>query len=484
MNKIKSIFCLPLAMGLLAVAPSCNSADDYEEENYDYSVVAVKSFSLKSNSNVLHNLDSVFFTIDLNSAQVFNADSLPVGTNVSELKVNLTTSDCSSVKFFVPNENGDTAEINFTDDAEAKIDFSRGPVKLRLVAFDQKTTRDYFVKVNVHKMVPDSLYWSEIASYALPGITNPTAQKSVKMGSNAYCLTTDGSRYEMSVAYDLYHAAWVTKPSALPAGAKVNTLTASDDALYILSASNELLRSADGLQWTGCGVTWQGITVGYGNSVVGVEQKDGNFYHAIYPANGEAMAKVAPNFPISGNAGAVGFSSKWSQSPQVITVGGRTASGALTGSTWAFDGHTWAQLSNSLPAAEGMAVTSYTVAQTDTVAWRVVERDVMLAFGGRSAEGNLRTVYLSVDMGLNWKRADKMLQLPDYIPSLTGADLLVFSTQLHIALPAGVRSRAVAPITEWECPYLYLIGGVDASGALQPKVWRGVVNHLSFKPLQ
>lgn len=484
MNKIKSIICLPLALGLLTVAPSCNKADDYEQETYDYSVVAVKSFSLKNNNAVLHNLDSVFFTIDLNSAQVFNADSLPVGTKINEIKVNVTTSDCSSVKFLVPKEEGDTAEIDYGADADAKIDFSRGGVKLRLVAFDKKTTRDYSVKINVHKMVPDSLYWSEVGAYPLAGIKNPTAQKSVKMGNNAYCLTTDGTSYNMSVASDLYHGAWVDNAANLPKGAKVATLTASDDALYILSASNELLRSTDGLEWQGCGVTWEAITVGYGKSVVGLELKNGSLYHAIYPANGETLAKAEAGFPVSGNAGAVPFNSKWSQSPQVITVGGRTAAGALTGAVWAFDGHAWAQLSNSLPAAEGMAVTTYTVATTDSVSWRVNEKEVMLAFGGRSSEGNLRPVFLSVDMGLNWKPAGKLLQLPAYIPSLAGADLLVFSTQLHIPLPAGVRSRAVAPITEWECPYLYLIGGVDASGTLQPKVWRGVVNHLSFKPLQ
>ncbi|MDE7443730.1 MAG: hypothetical protein K2M65_06190, partial [Muribaculaceae bacterium] len=45
-------------------------------------------------------------------------------------------------------------------------------------------------------------------------------------------------------------------------------------------------------------------------------------------------------------------------------------------------------------------------------------------------------------------------------------------------------SRAVSPIEQWECPYIYVFGGYDADGKLQNTVWRGVINRLSFKPIQ
>jgi hypothetical protein len=45
-------------------------------------------------------------------------------------------------------------------------------------------------------------------------------------------------------------------------------------------------------------------------------------------------------------------------------------------------------------------------------------------------------------------------------------------------------SRATAPITQWEVPYIYLFGGYDSEGYLYNSVWRGVINRLSFKPLQ
>ena len=49
--------------------------------------------------------------------------------------------------------------------------------------------------------------------------------------------------------------------------------------------------------------------------------------------------------------------------------------------------------------------------------------------------------------------------------------------------PVTDGSRAVTPVTTWECPYIYLYGGDNASGSLNPQVWRGVINRLTFKPL-
>lgn len=47
--------------------------------------MAVTAFSLNDNKKVLDSLSNVFFSIDLVSANIFNADSLPYGTNVSRL---------------------------------------------------------------------------------------------------------------------------------------------------------------------------------------------------------------------------------------------------------------------------------------------------------------------------------------------------------------------------------------------------------------
>lgn len=71
------------------------STDDVE---VIYGSTQVKGFNLKADAKVLSALDSVFFSIDLVNAQIFNADSLPYGTRVNKLVLQITTDACSKVE--------------------------------------------------------------------------------------------------------------------------------------------------------------------------------------------------------------------------------------------------------------------------------------------------------------------------------------------------------------------------------------------------
>ena len=39
------------------------------------------------------------------------------------------------------------------------------------------------------------------------------------------------------------------------------------------------------------------------------------------------------------------------------------------------------------------------------------------------------------------------------------------------------------PITEWEVPYVYIVGGSDAHGMLLNNVWKGTITRLTYRPL-
>lgn len=513
MNRKYISFCALALTGALTFM-SCNTDSGYDVEPIDYSGVALKGFSLKSDDKVLNNLDSVFFSIDLNTAQVFNANPLPMGTDVSALAVSLSYDACSEAKLYEPSgeEGVEPKEINYLEDADSKINFTNGPVRLHLVSADGTNRRDYYLKVNVSDVKTDSLCWGDMAFAVLPGTFRPTAQKTVKMGGKAYCLTSDGSSYCLSVSDDPYADSWQSRKVDFPGSVDVRSLTATNSELFILDASGALLKSADGYAWSDTGCRWAAITATYcnpqgegsGDRLLGLRLDGGKYYHTSYPAAAEAEA--AADFPVGGNSATVVFESKWSDAPQVMTVGGRTADGALSGDTWAYDGQSWVKLSAGLPEATGYAVTPYVISETDTISWRVKESDVLLAFGGRTAKEINRTVYLSRDYGVTWKKADQLLQLPKEMPTVYDADAIVFEKLLTLTDPATVKgrwrkiglevplnlnaggwvaaSRAVKPITEWECPYLYMWGGVESDGALSRQVWRGVVNHLSFRPLQ
>ena len=61
------VFSLVLAGALMFSACSSKEESYYEPDQANLGGVAVKGFSLKANSKVLNNLDSVFFSIDLNT---------------------------------------------------------------------------------------------------------------------------------------------------------------------------------------------------------------------------------------------------------------------------------------------------------------------------------------------------------------------------------------------------------------------------------
>ena len=504
------LFALTLVGALMLSA--CSSSNDetyYEADEANLGGVAVKGFSLKANSSVLNNLDSVFFSIDLNTARIFNADSLPYGTDVSALAVSLTTDACSKVTIFAPGEkDGEEKEIDYLTDESAKIDFSNGEVTLHLVSADGEHSRDYNIKVNVHNVVPDSLYWSEAAYRQLPTtFRQPVAQKTQtsSWSGQVYCLTTDGSAYNMAVSPDPYKGNWYDGTPHFPKAVDVTTFTYAEGMFYILADDGELLASTNPYDgWSGTGEYWHSIIGAYGQvRVLGLKKSGDKYLHVTYPALPESVA--SSDFPVSGNSAVVEFSTKWASKPQIVTMGGRLADGSLTGATWAYDGSSWAKIGNSMKPAEGYSVTRYTISETDTVSWRLKETDVMLAFGGRSDDGVGRDVYLSRDMGMTWKKGDKYLQLPKYMPSVYGADLVVFNTPMT-AVVAGSdadskewheiplkklpsvyampKSRIVTPVENWECPFLYMFGGLDENGVLQNSLWRGVINHFTFRPLE
>lgn len=491
---------------------SCNDDSADEEAEVIYGSTQVKGFSLKANANVLSALDSVFFSIDLVNAQIFNADSLPFGTRVDKLVVQITTDACSKVELNVPRKNAADTVVNYLTNSTDSIDFSNGPVRLHLVSYDGKAERDYTIKVNVHKMEPDLLYWNKPAMRRLPtDIDAPRMQKSVRWGDTVACLTGDGMHYNIAVTENPYDGDWTVKYVDFGFTPRVESLAAAGGKLFILSDDGYLYSSADGQTWSTDGDIWYNIIGNYQDRLLGVINISTGFYVTEYP--GQVSTAIPVGFPVDGMSQVCELSSRWTSRPQVVMLGGRTVSGELTNAVWGYDGKQWAKISDNFPkGVADAAMFDYRVAQTDTLSWVSKEVPVLIAMCGEDADGLNKKVYVSRNSGLDWKEGDDLLQLPDYIEPREGAQAIVVNRmtaadgaavsrsasrewmeyapkrlpQWWMVADSGmaVRSRAVAPVTEWEVPYIYLFGGYDAAGHLYDSVWRGVINRLSFKPLQ
>lgn len=165
--------------GLITGAATLSSCNEKKDSDMYLAPVnlAVTAFKLKSNLGN-QELDSVYFSIDLNKGLIFNADSLRKGTDISKVVATITfQGTVSEAKIVMEGGSTRTGEIDYKKNPTDSIDFT-GNVTLHVKADDNKIGTSYRIKVNVHQMETDSLYWSETAERKLPrGLPTPSTRK-------------------------------------------------------------------------------------------------------------------------------------------------------------------------------------------------------------------------------------------------------------------------------------------------------------------
>ena len=476
---------------MLVTVVACN-----EEYNTDVeetaSSAAVRSFGFEADDSVLAHLDSVFFSVDLVSGRIFNADSLPVGTDITALVPVITTLDgCSVAELTVKRSNNTDTVYDYINTPSARIDFTN-PVRLRLVSPDGLVERHYTITVNVHNMDPDSLYWNRKDRRNLPSKFNyPTSQHTSCYEDQIACLTEYQGAYSLATLSNSLSTItgfspdlgeWIIDYVSFPMAVDINTFTVGDGSLYILGVDGSLLESVDGgSTWVATGRSWTHIYGVYQGKALGSALQGGNWEIQEHP--GASTYAMPDGMPVSGTSAPVFYSFPMSTLPQMMVVGGRTAKGSLSAHTWGFDGKAWARVSKrGVPVAvENAAVAPYTSIKV-AADWNTTDYPTMVLIGGRLSDGSLNdTVYVSNDFGANWIKADTKMQLPDYLPAMQRSQAFVITSTLSAT---EARSRISQVSDEWACPYIYLFGGVNAAGNTSNNVWRGVINRLSFKPIE
>lgn len=481
-----AVLCLASA-GFIA----CNSHTVVDPEEETASSAVVRTFSLTANTNIMYGLDSVFFSIDLVKGLIFNADSLPFETPVTRLvPVVSTPSGASIIEFNVTRANGTDTVYDYINHSTDSIDFTN-PVKLRVVSNDGLNERHYTIKVNVHQMKSDSLMWGDNSSTLLPtSFPSPEKQRTVRSGDTFYCLTSAGQQYCMASHSGNFAGLngavmnlsdWVKKSVSFPFTPVVESLGATDDAIYILDTAGRLYQSADGGgNWIDTGLVWSHIYGGYADKVMGVVHSGDSYKIQTYP--GASEMPLPDGMPVSGTSIPVYYSFPMAANPQMLIVGGRLADGSLTPATWGYDGSSWLKISRralSEPLAD-VAVAPYFTVSGKT--WAPVSRATLVAMGGVDSKGNrVDSVYVSDDYGFNWRVAKDNMKLPQNVGKFSGAQAYVMSSTYYVA---DIVPKIARPSESWECPFIYMFGGVDENGAQRNVVWRGVINSMTFRPIE
>lgn len=224
-----------------------------------YGEAAITSFNLGNVTRYVHKTingkDSLVkttlsattykFTIDQIQHQIYNTDSLPIGTDVSRALCVIGSRNNSTV-FFVDKTDENILRPYSSLDS---VDFST-PRKLEVWSSDMKGHTDYTVKVNVHGQDGSLFVWQKMP------VSEVLAQlKDVEAHYWAGTMYLEGRMGDMTQIYRVDDKGLVmmdeeTTGKLLPPGMK-RWIGSTSQEVYGLSDDNDLMVSQDG------GVTWE-----------------------------------------------------------------------------------------------------------------------------------------------------------------------------------------------------------------------------------
>lgn len=493
-NALNLLPAMAVMLLSLSVLFSCNKKDKDDDDIYHYSTseqtTLVTGFALQADGNVLASLDSVHFTIDYDKGLIYNADSLPVGTNITALKV--TVNFLSTVNSAVFNISGATKQadttITYSASMTKSLDFT-GKTVLTVTSYDKSQVKDYEVKVLVHKVNPDSLVWPMDWRRDLPESANARSYKTVKQGGLYRAMAYDGLNCTLLTATAPNQGTWEKQTVDLQFHPRVNTLVASDEALYMLDEDGVLYTSPEGLEWTTCGVIWHSLIGVYEDRVLGIVSGADGYYHDEFPRpEGFDATAVEDGFPIEHSSDMIVTDNNWTVAQQAIIVGGVDRNGQLLSNVWGYDGKHWGKVNNyssSLPAiADATLFPYYTFTSLSGVRRSRIQPTWFL-MGGKLADGNLnKRIYLSTTQGITWKAGnDSTLAQAGHIPPFYGAQGFVLTETLSTNGASNMPRRISSIDGTWDCPFIYLFGGYNSEGELLPYIWRGVYIRMINNPV-
>ncbi|MBR5101548.1 MAG: hypothetical protein IK092_00305, partial [Muribaculaceae bacterium] len=376
--------------------------------------------------------------------------------------------------------------IEYSSTTNDTIDFT-GDVKLKITSENEGRSVTYTVKVNVHQLEPDTLYWDQAQRRDVPGATsNSKAQRTVDFNGKYYCIAQNGNAFNLSTSATI-NAGWTTQAVTLPFEPVVTSFTATTTAMYILSKQGDLYTSPDATNWTETGHSMAHILGAYDDRIIGLSLDGSTYMHDEYPApDGFTSSPVDDQFPVYGNSPMVQASNTWGLSHQAMIAGGVNANGQPLNIVWGYDGNVWGMVSNTaagaLPELVEPVLMAYKTTELDTVTLKASVRDTWLVMGGKKADGTINSeTFASYDQGVKWSKATTSMQLPQYITPFYGAQAFIVTETL--SLPKAKAFRVKTNNNQWDCPFIYIIGGYAHNGTFLNNIWKGVINRLAFKPV-
>ena len=251
--SMKQIRTLCTLMTTILIMASCAKS---ENETTLYSDAAITAFSLGNLTKYTTTIDdegditvtkttykgnSYKFTIDQINREIYNNDSLPVGTDYEHILCSITTAN-NGIALFKDLKEEDTYYYYTASDS---IDFS-SPRTVRIMSSDGQGYTDYTVKVNVHKEDGNQFVWNELKSSS--EVERMKGMKALYHNDKIYLFGDLDDKTQIIRIKDDNNWERIGKTMNFSSNAWKNVTTML--SYFFLYDQNVLYVSTDGDQWT------------------------------------------------------------------------------------------------------------------------------------------------------------------------------------------------------------------------------------------
>ena len=452
MKKFLFIYFLAAVVGLLNI--SCSDDDSVETELTPYA--ALRSFSISNLKAYYHvktaaGTDSVAtktvvssnypFVIDQKTAMVYNPDSLPYGTDVTKVPTGV---ESDGLAYYYDEESLSYVPYAASD----SIDFT-APVRLLVTSLDAANAREYEIRVNVHKVNPDSMVWNSVEKLVMH-----EPQRAIVADERMFLFgrRNDGSGVLSSFVIDNKDEIETVDITGLPDVAELGGVLHFNNKFYLV-AEEALFISSDGADWA------KSEASGNFKALVSASDATGRLWAVVdgkvtYSTDGVsfvASEQQSEGFPLYGISS---VEYPLHTNPNILrnVVVGCSAPNTMQPTVWSIlsTEKKWVEYVNNDERYICPAISDITVFRYDGVLYAIGGSGVV---AGKEVAA-FSVVYTSSNDGLTWLPADSN----------------------SVSLPASINGYEApfAVAVDGQNRIWLFVGGNDASS------WCGRINRLGF----
>ena len=404
---------------LLFVAVFLTSCLEDADNDVTYSSdAAIISFSV-TNFNTYHKTlssegkDSIYkvkedgakykFYIDQTKNEIYNPDSLPVGTDAEHIICAINTARGGNL-YIKSITDGNLSELYPTD----SLDFTSERT-IKVISLNGKYSRNYSVKVNVHKQLADEFIWNKKGTNDVFACSED--MKLLVSGKNLTAFVKLDGKTEVHTSTVEAPAVW-TKTTEFDAEAYNNAIV--NNGRYFIKSGNRIYSSADATTWTDDAEASQverliGACNGlfYAISAEGIVKSSDLSTWTV-----DAIADSNTLLPMSDISFVTSPVKTNSDVKRITLVGNRTETSDKYASVWnrlveekeSSEKHSWNYVEQTydekyrLPRLNGLKVIAYA--------------DGLYAIGGEAVNSTVKPfeqIYFSKDGGITWLEDNRFM---------------------------------------------------------------------------